>query len=143
MVTAVTTTKKCKLSYGTPIATANALKRITKWSEIGTANKPKYFNLPLTWKKGARTTTMCVYSDYTADASCKFESICGLAGGDKAPVPDDAGNFDDGCEFRIVGRKIAGSSACCAPTFAVESFDSNAENRLSGDAVTQIELHGV
>jgi hypothetical protein len=130
--TMVTTTgsKNCRLSYGTGVANVNSLKRITKWSTagLGTSSEAKFFNVPITWKKGAKTATVCLYSNYAADPACTFEKICGVDG----TVPDLNGNYDGGCELRIVGRKVSGSSACCAPTFSVESFDSNSENRLAG-----------
>lgn len=134
-------TKKCRLSYGTGVANINSLKRITKWSTVGlgTNSEAKFFNVPITWKKGAKTATVCLYSNYAADPACAFEKICGVDGA----VPDANGNYDGGCELRIVGRKVAGSSACCAPTFSVESFDSNSENRLAagGEAASAtIEL---
>jgi len=140
---AATSTAKCRLSYGTGIANANSLKRITSWAAAGTG---KYVNLPLTWKKNAKTTTVCVYSVYSASATneCDLETICGV--GAVPTAPDEDGNYAaDGCELRIVGRKTAASSACCTPTFAVEAFDSTVENRLAdgAPATATIELHGV
>jgi hypothetical protein len=143
-VTQISSTKKCKLSYGSPVATVNGLKRISKWSTPTGDATTKFFNVPLVWKKNAKATTMCVYSDYTADDSCQFEDICGLMDGDSLAAPSSAGNYDTGCEIRIVGRAKPGSSACCTPTFAVESFDSNTENRLAAGAPAgqTIELVG-
>lgn len=136
----------CKVSYGTAVANVNSLKRITKWLTVGsvTADTASYFNVPVTWKKGSKTGTACIYSLVTpAATNCMLESICGVnAGGD---VPDLNGNYDKGCELRLVGRKSAASAACCAPTFSVTSFDSTEENRLAGGAPASgnIELQGV
>lgn len=142
------TGKKCKLSYGTAVVTSNGLKRISKWSIPATGvTDTSFVNVPLTWKRNAKATTVCLYSDYTADDSCQFEEICGLnrADTDALAVPDASGSYQNGCEMRIVGRATAASSACCTPTFAVDAFDSNAENRLADGAPAgqTIELHGV
>lgn len=144
MVTAAKTAK-CNLSYGTGVATANGLKRITKWNTAGTAGK--FINLPLVWRRNAKTTSVCVYSVYSASNAnvCDFETICGLSG-EVPAVPDASGNYANGCELRAVGRASATSSACCAPTFSVEAFDSTAENRLAaGGAASSgiIELSGI
>jgi hypothetical protein len=141
-----TINSKCRLSYGTGIANVNSLKRITKWSSVGSGDTTaKFVNVPVTFKKNQRTSTICLYSIYSAveDNSCDFEDICGLSGADPL-VPDANGNYDKGCELRILGRKSAASSACCTPTFAVEDFDSTVENRLADGASSgTIELHGV
>jgi len=137
-------TAKCRLSYGNGVSTVNGLKRITKWNAAGTGGK--FINLPLTWRRNAKTTTICVYSAYTASDTnvCDFETICGLSG-DTPTVPDEAGTYANGCELRIVGRKTAASSACCTPSFAVEAFDSTTENRMAGggEGSSAIELNGV
>lgn len=143
-----TNVKKCKLSYGTAGGSAASLKRITKWTPIGTgvADSAEYFNVPITWRKGQKQATVCVYSNYfnnDSDIDCSWENLCGFADGS---VPTDAGVFAKGCELRIVGRKGAATSACCAPTFSVQAFDSNDEARLSAAAAagptTSIELLG-
>lgn len=138
---------KCRLSYGSAIANVNSLKRVTKMTSIGSdGNAAKYVNVPVTFRKNQRTATICLYSIYSADDAnaCDFEKICGLSGETPA-VPDANGNYDKGCELRIVGRKSAASSACCTPTFAVEDFDSTVENRLADGSAAggTIELHGV
>lgn len=146
---ATATNVKCKLSYGTAISNVNGIKRIAKWSSVGTsaADTAKFFNVPITWRKGAKTATVCLYSTNTVEGTldCTFENICGVKPGDDATVPDDNGNYDKGCELRLIGRKNAASSACCAPTFAVESFDSTVENRLANGSPAggTIELRGV
>jgi len=137
---------KCKMSYGTAVANVNSIKRITKWLSVGTVagtDAANYFNVPITWKKGAKTGTACIYSLASAHVSCPLEDICGV--GASAAVPDADGNYDQGCELRLVGRKGAASSACCAPTFSVTSFDSTEENRLASGAPAgqTIELQGV
>lgn len=143
-----TNVKKCRLSYGNAAGAASSLKRITKWASIGStgADSAQYFNVPITWKKGQKQATVCVYSNYfnnDADIDCSWENLCGLADGS---VPTAGGVFDKGCELRIVGRKGAATSACCAPTFSVQSFDANDESRLAAAAAagstTSIELAG-
>jgi len=125
---------KCKISYGTATANTASLKRITSWLSVGSgdADKANYFNVPITWKKGSKTGTACMYSIDAADASCPLDTVCGI--GANPTVPDANGNYDKGCELRLVGRKGAASSACCAPTFSVASFDPNEESRLMAAA---------
>jgi len=137
----LTAAPRCKFSYGTAVATLNGLKRI-KWTSPTDDATTRFVNVPLVWKKNAKATTMCIYSDYSVGDTCEFETVCGLSG-DSPAVPDASGNYDDGCEMRIVGRAKAGSAACCTPTFSVDAFDSNTENRVAGAEVTQIELRGV
>jgi hypothetical protein len=74
MVTAAKNAK-CNLSYGTGVANPNSLKRITNW---GTAGTGKFANLPLSRRKNAKTTTICVHSIYSASESnaCDFETLC-------------------------------------------------------------------
>lgn len=141
---ATTIDATCKLSYGTAVANANSVKRVAKWIEVGSdANAAKFFNVPITWKKGSKTGTACLYSLADVSDGCKLENVCGV--GATPTVPDANGSYDAGCELRVVGRKGAASSACCAPTFSIMSFDSSVENRLAGGAPAseKIELHGV
>lgn len=143
---------KCKLSYGNAVTTVNGVKRITKWSaDIGSTNAIKMVNLPISFRKGAKTATVCLYSTYAYGPTfdCSFENMCGFGttrttSPVAATVPSDDGSYAAGCEFRVVGRRSAASSACCAPTFSVESFDSTNENRLAGGApaTSTIELTG-
>jgi hypothetical protein len=127
---------RCKISYGHELSNARTLKRVTKWTPVvDTSAQAQYVNVPLTFKKGQRQLTVCMYSLNAAPGGldCSWENICGLSG-DTPPVPDTNGSYKTGCELRIVGRKTAASSLCCAPTFSVEAFDSSAENRLSNGA---------
>ena len=62
----------------------------------------------------------------------KFAAATGI--GANATVPDSDGHYDKGCELRLVGRKGAASSACCAPTFSVASFDPTEESRVMAAA---------
>jgi hypothetical protein len=132
----------CRFSYGAANAQPSALKRITKWLAIGNGadDTAVYFNVPIVWKKGSKTGTACMYTLDQEDATCAFEKVCGL---NDNRVPDADGSFDEGCELRVIGRKTAASSACCAPTLSVTSFDSLDENRLAGaPASGKIELQG-
>ena len=136
---------KCKISYGTATATTASLKRITSWMSVGTTSddRANYFNVPITWKKGSKTGTACIYTIDTADASCPLDTVCGV--GATPTVPDANGSYDKGCELRLVGRKSAASSACCAPTFSVTSFDPNEESSLlaAGAAAPKVGLRSV
>jgi len=133
----------CRLSYGGANANPQALKRITAWQSVGTVantDAAKFFNVPIVWKKGSKTGTACLYTLDTDAPSCMFEKVCGL---NDARVPDATGSYDEGCELRVIGRKGPASTACCAPTMSVTSFDSLDENRLAGaPASGKIELQG-
>lgn len=132
----------CRLSYGGANANPQGLKRITAWQSIGTTSDDtaKFFNVPIVWKKGSKTGTACLYTLDQDTPACMFEKVCGL---NDARVPDATGSYDEGCEVRVIGRKGPASSACCAPTMSVTSFDSLDENRLAGaPASGKIELQG-
>lgn len=129
---------KCKVSYGSDTANARALKRITTWTKPA-GDETQYFNLPVTFKRGQKQATMCVYSLNAAPGGidCSWTNLCGL---DLDPVTAAA----LGCEIRMVGKATAASSACCSPTLSIDAFDSS-ESRLADGAPASatIELHGM
>lgn len=129
---------KCKVSYGSDTANARALKRITTWTKPA-GDVTQYFNLPVTFKRGQKQATMCVYALNAAPGGidCSWTNLCGL---DLDPVTAAA----LGCEIRMVGKATAASSACCSPTLSIDAFDSS-ESRLADGAPASatIELHGM
>jgi len=129
---------KCKVSYGSDTANARALKRITTWTKPN-GDATQYFNLPVTFKRGQKQATMCVYALNAAPGGidCSWTNLCGL---DLDPATAAA----LGCEIRMVGKATAASSACCSPTLSIDAFDSS-ESRLADGAPASatIELQGV
>lgn len=129
-------TGACRLSYGSELANARSLKRITKLTAANgdaTTAKAQYVNVPLAFKKNQRQITVCLYTLSAAPGSidCSWDKICGLSG--TSPVVNDATGYATGCQVRMVGRKSAGSAACCTPAFSVDAFDSS-ESRLAANA---------
>jgi hypothetical protein len=142
--------KQCKVAYGSPTTTARSVKRIGRWTSANINDDTQFFNVPLTFRRGQKQTTVCMYTLNQAatkdDVDCSWEHICGLAvATGTPPVPDaDTGSYALGCEVRLIGRRATSSSLCCSPTMSVEDFESGGENRLAAATSTAatIELIG-
>jgi hypothetical protein len=147
-VLAANTFGRCKVAYGSPTASVRSLRRITRWTTVANGDDTRYVNLPLSFRRGQKQTTVCVYTHNKASNGgydCSWEHLCGLAvAAGTPPIPDDATGFVTGCELRLIGRKSTKSSLCCSPTVSVEDFDSSAENRLASanSSSSVIELFG-
>jgi hypothetical protein len=134
--TALANLAKCKVSYGSDTVNARALKRVTTaaWKTSGDV---QLVNIPVSFKRGQRQATVCVYalSDAPGTLDCSWSNLCGIDTADVEASPSK------GCEIRMVG-KAPTSSACCSPTLSIDAFDSS-ENRLAaGGNGSIIELVG-
>jgi hypothetical protein len=139
-VLGATNLPKCKLSYGTATATARSLKRIKWQAEAAATDLARYVNIPMTFKRGQKQATICLYA-LDADAAgqdCSWENLCGLAGETPVVPNADTGSYAAGCELRLTGRVGSTTSACCSPTFSVDQFDSGAEGMLAASSTTSI-----
>lgn len=114
---------RCKLSYGPAAGTLRSLKPVPRWQVVETGASARYVNIPLTFRKGSKQTTVCLYTNnlIKTGVDCTWERMCGFS---DETVPTVAGSYAKGCEMRIVGRKRITSAQCCSPTYSVESFAS-------------------
>lgn len=138
--TALAALNKCKVSYGSDVANVRALKRLSPTAWINpVGDDTQYVNIPVTFKRGQKQATVCLYSLNAAPGGidCSWSNLCGI---DTDPATAAA----LGCELRMVGKATAASSACCSPTLSIDAFE-NSESRLAdGAPATQtIELLGV